>query len=362
MEKNLKFKARLTILLVALLLSLACGSGTPSAPVTPTQASQLAASQLANPNSQFGIAGLIPRNFPDSFAADWINLYETLPETGDLLGTYTAWTDSPETAGQIPVVVSTVFALATRYQFTPLVALSFFRDDPDGGLEPLLSLSDVGDRAKFQQVAVAIAEKYTPPFLALGVEVNSYYERGPSDFDNFVSLYAETYDAIKAISPDTKVFTIFQYERLRGGQFFSGDDQNPAQWEVIDRFKSRLDLAAFTTYPFLLYASPADLPADYYTEIAKHTSLPVAFTEIGWPSEPLGPAPDSPYGGSQDEQVAFARRFFELTTGLKLSLALWSFPHDPSGEINPAFLSISLRHNDGTPKLALSVWQEMIKR
>ncbi|MBA4379715.1 MAG: hypothetical protein C0393_03365, partial [Anaerolinea sp.] len=225
---------------------------------------------------------------------------------------------------------------------------------------PLLSLADAGDRAKFQQVAVEIASRYSPQFLALGVEVNSYYKRDPSDFDNFVSLYAETYDAVKAVSPETKVFTIFQYEMLRGGQFFSGDGQNPTQWDLLERFEGHLDLAAFTTYPFLLYASPSDLPADYYTEITEHTSLPVTFTEVGWPSEPLKPAPYSPFGGSQDEQAAFVRRFFELANGLDLSLALWSFPHDPAGQINPAFLSISLRHNNGASKPALAVWQEMI--
>jgi len=37
-------------------------------------------------------------------------------------------------------------------------------------------------------------------------------------------------------------------------------------------------------------------------------------------------------------------------------------PHDPVGQINPAFLSVSLRHNDGAPKPALTVWQEMIHK
>ncbi|MDI6769262.1 MAG: hypothetical protein QMD04_06260 [Anaerolineales bacterium] len=356
----MKFKAHPTILPVALLLSLACGSGTPSAPVTPTQTSQLAASQLATPNSQFGIAGLIPRNFPNSSAADWTNLYETLPETGELLGAYTDWADSPETAGQIPAVVDTVFGLAPRYHFIPLIALGFFRDKPEGGLELSLALTNAEERAKFKHVAVAIVEKHQPSYLALGIEINRYYEHDPTGFDAFVTLYTETYEAVKAASPDTLVFPVFQYEMLHGGEFFAGDGQNPSQWELLDLFGERLDLVAFTTYPYLLYASPDDLPANYYAVIAEHTSRPIAFSEIGWPSAPFANAPDLPYGGSQDEQAAFVRRFFELANGLDLSLALWSFPHDPAGRINPAFLSISLRHNNGTSKPALAVWQEMI--
>lgn len=350
-------------LLILFIATLAC-AGEAVTPPTAVPPSPL--STLSSP--LFGIAGLIPRNFPNSTQDDWINLYETLSETGELLGAYTDWTDSPETAGQIPNVVDTVFGLAPRYHFTPLIALGFFRDKPEGGLELSLALANAEEREKFKQVASAIAEKYQPLYLALGIEINHYYEHDPTGFDAFVSLYAETYEAVKAASPDTLVFPVFQYEMLRGGEFFTGDGQNPPQWELLDRFGERLDLVAFTTYPFLLYASPDGLPADYYAVIAKHTSLPAAFTEIGWPSAPFPNAPDlpfgfaqgGPYGGSEDEQAAFVRRFFELTLGLDLALALWSFPHDPAGQINPAFLSISLRHNDGRPKPALAVWQEMI--
>jgi len=351
-------KVRLALLISAfLLVALGCGLATPP----PTQQATSTNPQPALDVPKFGIAGLIPRNFPNSTQDDWINLYETLSETGELLGAYTDWTDSPETAGQIPNVVNTVFGLAPRYNFTPLIALGFFRDKPEGGLELSLALANAEEREKFKQVASAIAEKYQPLYLALGIEINRYYEHDSTGLDAFVSLYAETYEAVKAASPDTLVFPVFQYEMLRGGEFFTGDGQNPPQWELLDLFGDRLDLAAFTTYPFLLYTAPSDLPADYYTEIARHTSLPVAFTEIGWPSEPLAPAPDSPFGGSEAEQTTFVRRFFELTRNINLTLSLWSFPHDLGPQTNPAFTSVSLRYNNGRSKPALAVWQEFVK-
>lgn len=348
---------RLQLLLSAIfLVTLAC-AGEAVTPPTAVPPSPL--STISSP--LFGIAGLIPRNYPNSSAEDWINLYETLSETGELLGAYTDWADSPETAGQIPAVVDTVFGLAPRYHFIPLIALGFFRDKPEGGLELSLALANAEERAKFKQVAVAIAWKYHPPYLALGVEINRYYEHEPAGFDAFVTLYAETYEVVKAASPDTLVFPVFQYEILRSGEFFVGDGQNPPQWELLDRFGDRLDLVAFTTYPFLLYASPDDLPADYYAVISEHTSLPVAFTEIGWPSAPFPNAPDLPYGGSEDEQAAFVRHLFELTGDINLALALWSFPHDLGAQANPAFTSVSLRYNDGRSKPALIVWQEFMK-
>lgn len=305
-----------------------------------------------------GVAGLIPRNFPNPSADDWLNLYEILPETGELLGVYTNWADSPETAGQIPKVVNTEFGLAARYGFTPLIALGFHRDAPGGGLEPTLAWTDAADRDKFTQAAVAIASTYQPAYLALGVEVNRFYEYDPAAFDAFVTAYADTYDGVKAVSPGTLVFPIFQLEMTKGGGYLLGNSETrEPQWELLGRFGDRLDLAAFTTYPFLDYASPADLPSDYYAEIAGHTSRPAAFTEIGWPSAPFANAPESAYGGSETEQAEFVRRFFELTTDVNLAVALWAFPYDLGLATNPAMASVSLRRNDGAPKPALAVWQ-----
>jgi hypothetical protein len=75
-----------------------------------------------------------------------------------------------------------------------------------------------------------------------------------------------------------------------------------------------------------------------------------------WPSRPLDTAPDSEYGGSQDEQAAFADRFLELIDGLAVPFALWSFQHDLGTAGGPAFDSVALRQNDGTPKPVLDVW------
>jgi hypothetical protein len=201
----------------------------------------------------------------------------------------------------------------------------------------------------------------TPPYFALGIEINRYYEDDPTGFDAYVNLYAETYDAIKAISPQTLVFPIFQYEKMRSGVFFSGDDQTQPEWDLLDKFNEHVDLVAFTTYPFLLYATPAELPDDYYAEIKRHTTQKIAFTEIGWPSAALSVMPDSPFGGSPDEQSDFVRRFFSLTSDLPLEMALWSFPHDVGPDFNAAFTSISLRENNGTPKPALQVWQFYVR-
>ncbi|MFN2271064.1 MAG: hypothetical protein ACK2US_09525 [Anaerolineae bacterium] len=359
-------KALLATITLAI-AALACSSTSTPTSITPASTALLTSTLTVPPSARsfkMGVAGLVPRNFPNSADADWLNLYETLHETGELLGVYTNWADSPEAAGEIPNVVDVAFGLAPRYGFTLLVGLGLYRESPSGGLEPTIAWDDPSDVEKFKQVAVAIAHQYQPEYLALGGEVNRYYEHDPAGFERFITVYAEVYDAVKAASPKTLVFTVFQLEMTKGGAYLTGGSEaRQTQWELLDRFSARLDLAAFTTYPFLDYGSPADIPEDYYAEIAAHTSLPVAFTEIGWPSAPLATDPTSAYGGSPEEQAAFVQRFFQLTADIDLALALWSFPHDlGSASPNIAMDAISLRHNDGTPKPALAVWQEMANK
>lgn len=344
-------------LLALTLAALACGRGVQH--LSTPEPAPISLTPVDGP--QLGIAGLIPRNYPNPSAADWTDLFTHLRETGNLVGVYTAWSDSPETEGQPPKIIKTAFDLQKQYDVTPVIALGFYQDTADNQLTPLINWNDAGQRERAVQTVRQIAESYHPPYFALGVEINRYYEEDPGGFEAYVKLYAEMYDAIKTISPQTLVFPIFQYEKIRGGVFFSGDNQLQPEWDLLDQFKGRMDLAAFTTYPFLLYTAPSDLPDDYYTEITRHTSQRIAFTEIGWPSAVLSTIPDSPYGGSPNEQVEFVRRFFALTNNLPLNLALWSFPHDIGSDFNAAFTSVSLRENDGTAKPALETWKSFVR-
>jgi hypothetical protein len=164
---------------------------------------------------------------------------------------------------------------------------------------------------------------------------------------------------VKAASPETKVFTAFQLEELRGEAFLTGR-QWEERWELIAAFGDRLDLVGFTSYPFFDYEDPADIPSDYYSVLAEHAGgRPIAFTELGWPSAPISSAPGSGYGGSEAEQAAFVARFGELTSGLDVELVLWAFPNDVGAGINPAFESLSLRSNAGEPKPAFAAWQAL---
>lgn len=105
--------------------------------------------------------------------------------------------------------------------------------------------------------------------------------------------------------------------------------------------------------PGLDFTDPADIPDDYFSSIAEQFGLPLASTEMGWPSEPIEVAGAEAYGDTNEEQLAFLERFGVLIEGLDVRLALWAIPNDVGIFEAPPFESVAIRANDGTPKPAL---------
>lgn len=285
---------------------------------------------------------LSPRSFSSE---DFTTFFTEAQEAGDAVMWAGDWNELSNAESGGPVVVTT---LSSQYDYVPVIEAQFFTQSTGQLIRPL----DEANKQAYKDAAVAFAEKYHPQYLGLGIEVNILYEKSPSDFDSFVSLYDETYDAVKAVSPNTKIFTVFQLEKMKGlnGGLFGGTN-NPdnSEWQLLERFP-KSDLVAFTTYPNLIYASPGDIPDNYYSEIATHTQKPIAFTEIGWHSA----ASPAGWESSEEEQAEFVTRFFELTAGLNKELAIWSFMYDP--DTSEPFNSMGLRCSDGTARPAWDAW------
>jgi hypothetical protein len=173
---------------------------------------------------------------------------------------------------------------------------------------------------------------------------------------DFVALYNEAYDVIKEVSPDTKVFTVLQYELLKGHNFWSLEpaDESKTQWWMLDLFKS--DAVAFTTYPCLVYRDPSEIPDDYYSEIRDHTFKPIIFSEIGWHSE----ASPAGWESSEEEQARFITKYHSLTEGFSVEVSVWSFLYDQD-TLEP-FRSMGLLRPDGTSRPAWDIWVKELNR
>ena len=238
---------------------------------------------------------------------------------------------------------------ALDHNLVPVIEVNFFNQDTGDLLRPLNTVN----RADYKNRAVDFAKEFKPPYFGMGVEIDTFYRKNPGDFDDFVSLFNETYDAIKAVSPETRIFTTFQLERtkgLRGGIFGGKNDASKNNWDILTKF-AKADLIAFTTYPGFIYKDPADIPADYYTSIRKYTAKPIAFTEIGWSSS----AGIKGWESSEAEQKRFVERFFALIDGVdEIELAVWIHLYQQSTA--EPFGAMALYRADSTPKRAWGTW------
>ncbi len=215
-------------------------------------------------------------------------------------------------------------------------------------------------RRAFIAYAQYVAENYRPKYLALGVEINSYQQQQPEDFEHFVTVYHEAYEAVKDLSPETLVFPIFQLETLQA--ILPADEPYLPQWDLIGRFEPRMDLLAVSSYPSLVFSDPEQIPASYYVQLAAYTDRPIAITGMGYAS---GPEPNGADSGSEEQQAAFLRRALDSAQRLAMPLVVWFVGQDTTFTGAPPFdllQHIGLLRQDGTRKAAWLEWETAARR
>jgi hypothetical protein len=219
------------------------------------------------------------------------------------------------------------------------------------------SFSDPVLRKAFIADVMLRQRLYDPTYVCLGMEINAYFDENPRDFDHFVSLFKEARRAIKQVRPDAVVLVSFQYEQFLGILGGQGHlPKHPPQWELLQRFEPEADAIGISSYPMssfspLRFGDPNDLPAHYYNQLSEHTSKPIVFAELGWPS-------DSRFGGSPARQAAFLRRFPVLTSKLDVRLVNWFLLYDAKG-FGEVFESMGLIDSSGRSKPAYDLWKDL---
>jgi hypothetical protein len=220
-------------------------------------------------------------------------------------------------------------------------------------------------RSAFIAYAQYLALNLKPRYMALGMEVDLYEAARPDDFDNFVSLYFEAYDAVKDISPETLVFPTFQMEAIQNllsppGQ--AGQPGLPNRWDLVLRFEPKVDILAVTTYPSFAFKTPNDIPADYYDQLRRYSDAPIAIAAAGYSS---GPGREGINEGTEEEQAAFLGRLLQDAQRLEMAFVVWFASTDPAFVQAPPLdllQYIGLRRADGSAKPAWQVWSEEADR
>jgi len=345
------------LLALVVALALAGCDGAPAAGTVTAEASPVASTSVSplDLDPVRGIAGLVPPHHPTPAEADYRTFFGALAGLGGWAGTYVAWTPD----GGMPEVVRTQPQVGEQFGYRTLPIVGFHQD-VDGGMALTVDFTVPAQVAAYTDALVALAREIEPPYLGVGNEVNRLWEQDPAGYEAWRVALPAIADAVRAASPSTQVFATFQYEFLRGAGALSGESRTP-EWALLDGVREALDLVAFTTYPFFDFATPEEIPSDYYREGAERAGLPVAFSEVGWPSAPLAVAPRSSFGGTEAEQAGFIARLPELLDGVDLVFVMWVWAYD-SPATGPLFESLGLSQNDGTPKPALEGWRRFLER
>lgn len=278
-------------------------------------------------------------------------MFDKIREAADIVIAQNEWRDSVAKSGEIPEYLMLLGMQKEQYDYEPVFGINFFQGEANAILNtpnnPVKDWTNEKAKEMYKNVALEIIRRYSPKYLSLGIEVNTYYQHHPEDFERFVEAYKQIYDEIKKDYPDIKLFVSFQLEKMKGlGKKSFGVEIKP-HWHLIDKFDGKLDLVAFTTYPELEYDSPDKIPEDYYSQIKKYTSKPVAFAEIGW----------SAWRPAEESQVNFILKFMELTKTLNKEFVAWVFMHDLK---TPGPLTkVGLRNSSGFPKESWFLWEKL---
>lgn len=233
----------------------------------------------------------------------------------------------------------------------PIIHLSFIGSGVTLVIPPGMENATLGDQAwrvAYKQAALDITKAVHPRYLSLGNEVNRWYEKygedGPNGFKNYVSLYEEIYEAVKKLSPETKVFCVFAREIV--------SENREANLEVLRLFNpNKIDLLVFTSYPYALgKTNPSLIPDDYYSKAADYMlGKPFGFSEIAWASLDA-------LGGEQAQADFIIQATSRLTRdrGINLHLFGWPWLHDLNE--NDA---VGLIKFNGAEKLGYAAWKNI---
>jgi hypothetical protein len=217
-------------------------------------------------------------------------------------------------------------------------------------------------------------EHFDPDYVAYAIEANmlAYFDKqnGTNKWSQFVNLVKKVYPAIKAKHPDLPLFISLQVG------FFHSD---PGQQAMdISRILPYTDYIAISAYPYTETPDPADLPADYFSELIELApTKPVVIAETAWPAEDVedvkNPGTIIAAEDPQRQQQYIQRLIGEMD---KLDCRFitifftrdyddfWEsdFQYYPNAQLIRTWRDTGLYDGQGNPRPALDTWLAALKR
>ena len=240
------------------------------------------------------------------------------------------------------------------------------KDAPD--LQALgLSIANPAVQQIYRRFVVVVDSILKPDHLGLALETNLIRAAAPDSIYQGVKAAANgaasDLQARQSASPlGVSVQAEVAWGKLTGSGVYQGIDQDFSDFPFVKEI-------GISSYPYFSWATPSDIPLNYYARLTQDHPLPVFVTEGGWTSTsfagPAGPINSSPqiqgaYIDRQGQLLAQANALavFQLTF-TDLEISAWP-PSDQAG-LAP-FAWIGLTDTTLTPKPALAAWDSLFMK
>ena len=226
------------------------------------------------------------------------------------------------------------------------------------------SIAEPAVQRAYREFVVAFDSIVHPDWLALAMETNLIRAAStPAVYGAVVTMSNATATQLRAAGSPTKLLVSVQVETAWGRLAGSGGGAYVGIQRDLTDFPF-VQVLGLSSYPYLGgFASPEQIPLDYYSRLANGAALPMMVVEGGWSS---GSVPG--VASSRDLQARYIRRQMQLADEAKLlgvfqitftDLDLTSFPV-PSGSILPLFAQLGLVDASYRAKPALAVWDSVL--
>jgi len=226
------------------------------------------------------------------------------------------------------------------------------------------SIAEPAVQRAYREFVVAFDSIVHPDWLALAMETNLIRAAStPAVYGAVVTMSNATATQLRAAGSPTKLLVSVQVETAWGRLGGSGGGAYVGIQRDLTDFPF-VQVLGLSSYPYLGgFASPEQIPLDYYSRLANGAALPMMVVEGGWSSGSVPGVASSP-----DLQARYIRRQMQLADEAKLlgvfqitftDLDLTSFPV-PSGSILPLFAQLGLVDASYRAKPALAVWDSVL--
>lgn len=224
------------------------------------------------------------------------------------------------------------------------------------------SITEPAVQRLYRDYCVAMDTLCRPDEIGFVLETNLIRAAAPPALYGAIRQAASDAAAdVRAVDPTVRLMVSVQVEqawgRFIGGNVYEGVAQDFTDFPF-------LQVLGLSSYPYLVgWATPEEIPIDYYSRLVSGRSVPVMVTEGGWSSRTVNATPTSAelqrryiVRHAQLLDHANASGWYQLTfTDLELSSGGWPaglWPFAYHGLVDSAL----------TPKAALAPWDSVFAR